>query len=591
MVTTAGSHSGELLLALLAAEAVEVVQRAASPARRAGPTRWSAPPGGDLVEIHEPGGGLEAAECDALVAALARPRAGPGRDRDLRQPAAGAPTDLHARLVDAARGLRRVRDPRQLDARGARGRARRGPGPGRPQPRRGGRASLGDRPGGRRPGRDRRGAQGSRRRRRLAQPRRRGQRVRRRRRRRPGDRPGARADRQRGRLRRRADRRLRRRPARAQGSALGDRPRRRRGDGQARAPAPRAGRARGGRGARARGRVRRSWRRRRPRAGERRTLRPASWPASSTPTRSWSGEAIEPEYGQVERLVDDGALTVGSSGAIVACGAARLGMRRRLRRGRRRRRRRALHARRARAPAGSTPSAAASIRDRATGLSVVLSTRGRPRDPDLGRGDVEPRRRRRRRRDAGAPPSTCTSRRPTCRAGCATALAELFARAHAAGRDDLARPRLGPGRAMGPTGSTTRSRRPTSSSRTRPRPARLAGVDEPEAALAALADADRRPWSSSSAPEGAIARRGAESARAEAPPVDGGRRHRRRRQPRRRLPLRPGQRDGRWPRRCASASPAASLSTRALGGVDAQPALAEALELARAGRSTEEVLR
>jgi sugar/nucleoside kinase (ribokinase family) len=36
--------------------------------------------------------------------------------------------------------------------------------------------------------------------------------------------------------------------------------------------------------------------------------------------------AIEPQYGQVERLVDAGALTIGSSGAIVACGAARLGM-------------------------------------------------------------------------------------------------------------------------------------------------------------------------------------------------------------------------------------------------------------------------
>ncbi len=39
------------------------------------------------------------------------------------------------------------------------------------------------------------------------------------------------------------------------------------------------------------------------------------------------GETIEPEYGQVERLVDCGVLTIGSSGAIVACGAARLGMR------------------------------------------------------------------------------------------------------------------------------------------------------------------------------------------------------------------------------------------------------------------------
>ncbi len=38
-------------------------------------------------------------------------------------------------------------------------------------------------------------------------------------------------------------------------------------------------------------------------------------------------EAIEPAYGQVEQLVERGVLTIGSSGAIVACGAARLGMR------------------------------------------------------------------------------------------------------------------------------------------------------------------------------------------------------------------------------------------------------------------------
>jgi sugar/nucleoside kinase (ribokinase family) len=38
-------------------------------------------------------------------------------------------------------------------------------------------------------------------------------------------------------------------------------------------------------------------------------------------------ETIEPEYGQVEQLVSEGVLTIGSSGAIVACGAARLGMR------------------------------------------------------------------------------------------------------------------------------------------------------------------------------------------------------------------------------------------------------------------------
>ena len=38
-------------------------------------------------------------------------------------------------------------------------------------------------------------------------------------------------------------------------------------------------------------------------------------------------ETLEPEYGQVESIVEHGVLTIGSSGAIVACGAARLGMR------------------------------------------------------------------------------------------------------------------------------------------------------------------------------------------------------------------------------------------------------------------------
>jgi sugar/nucleoside kinase (ribokinase family) len=36
---------------------------------------------------------------------------------------------------------------------------------------------------------------------------------------------------------------------------------------------------------------------------------------------------VTPEFGQVEKLVDAAALTVGSSSAIVACGAARLGLR------------------------------------------------------------------------------------------------------------------------------------------------------------------------------------------------------------------------------------------------------------------------
>src|SRR5207245_4463317 len=39
------------------------------------------------------------------------------------------------------------------------------------------------------------------------------------------------------------------------------------------------------------------------------------------------GSDVEPAFGQAERLVDEGRLTLGGSGAILACGAARLGLR------------------------------------------------------------------------------------------------------------------------------------------------------------------------------------------------------------------------------------------------------------------------
>jgi sugar/nucleoside kinase (ribokinase family) len=39
------------------------------------------------------------------------------------------------------------------------------------------------------------------------------------------------------------------------------------------------------------------------------------------------GRDVEPAFGQVERVVEDAELTVGGSGAIAACGAARLGLR------------------------------------------------------------------------------------------------------------------------------------------------------------------------------------------------------------------------------------------------------------------------
>src|SRR5438552_657120 len=40
-----------------------------------------------------------------------------------------------------------------------------------------------------------------------------------------------------------------------------------------------------------------------------------------------SGGDVEPAFGQVEKLVDSASLAVGGSGAIFACGAARLGLR------------------------------------------------------------------------------------------------------------------------------------------------------------------------------------------------------------------------------------------------------------------------
>ena len=39
-----------------------------------------------------------------------------------------------------------------------------------------------------------------------------------------------------------------------------------------------------------------------------------------------SGSDVEPVFGEVERIVDDARLTLGGSGAIFACGAARLGL-------------------------------------------------------------------------------------------------------------------------------------------------------------------------------------------------------------------------------------------------------------------------
>jgi sugar/nucleoside kinase (ribokinase family) len=40
-----------------------------------------------------------------------------------------------------------------------------------------------------------------------------------------------------------------------------------------------------------------------------------------------SGDQVEPAFGQIERLVDAADLTIGGSAGILACGAARLGLR------------------------------------------------------------------------------------------------------------------------------------------------------------------------------------------------------------------------------------------------------------------------
>lgn len=47
----------------------------------------------------------------------------------------------------------------------------------------------------------------------------------------------------------------------------------------------------------------------------------------ANPDLVMSGESVVPAFGQAERLVDEGRLVIGGSGAIFACGAAKLGLR------------------------------------------------------------------------------------------------------------------------------------------------------------------------------------------------------------------------------------------------------------------------
>lgn len=102
VITTAGGRRGDLLCELLEGEPVEVHSVAV-----AGQTRGTytlvGPEGGDLAEIHEPGGELTPQDCDALVAALEGLAAEPDVIAVCGSLPPGAPAELHARLVGAAR--------------------------------------------------------------------------------------------------------------------------------------------------------------------------------------------------------------------------------------------------------------------------------------------------------------------------------------------------------------------------------------------------------------------------------------------------------------------------------------------------------
>jgi sugar/nucleoside kinase (ribokinase family) len=287
-----------------------------------------------------------------------------------------------------------------------------------------------------------------------------------------------------------------------------------------------------------------------------------------------AAEALEPEYGQVERIVDRGTLTVGGSGAIVACGAARLGMRTAYvgvagddgagrfivgelaERG--------VDVERCRLEPGQ-----------ATGLTVVLA-RGTDRAiltalgamSNLTAADVGD--------EALAASAHLHVSSPHLQAGLRPGLAGLFTRARAAGATTSLDPGWDPSGAVDGLDdvlAATDVFLPNAAEAQR-----LAGAADPEAALTALADRVATVVVTLGA-GGAIARRGEETARAEAPavtPVDA-----------------TGAGDslaagflcglarGMGLGEALSLGVACgSLSTRALGGVDGQPELGEALELA-----------
>jgi sugar/nucleoside kinase (ribokinase family) len=282
---------------------------------------------------------------------------------------------------------------------------------------------------------------------------------------------------------------------------------------------------------------------------------------------------LEPEFGQVERLVDRGALTVGGSGAIVACGAARLGMRT------------AFVGVVGDDAQGSFMLDALSRRgvdvgwcrtdrERPTGLTVILS-RGDDRAMLTAPGTMAALTA----DDVSAEMLAASDRlhvaSPYLQTGLLPGLAGVFSRAREAGATTSLDPGWDPSGRFGASLDAALDHTdvflPNAAEATR-----LSGRDDPVAALAALADR-MGTVAVKLGPEGAIARRGDETARAAAPPVD--------------AVEDTGAGDSfaaGFLRGGASleqtlrlAVTCGSLSTRALGGVDAQPDLDEALGVAR----------
>lgn len=284
--------------------------------------------------------------------------------------------------------------------------------------------------------------------------------------------------------------------------------------------------------------------------------------------------ALEPEFGQAERVVDRGALTVGSSGAIVACGAARLGLRT------------AYVGLVGDDPAGRFIVGELGARGidvsrcrvepgESTGLSVVL-VRGTDRATLTALGAMSGLTA----ADVGDDDLSATAHlhvsSPYLQTGLRPGLAELFARARAAGATTSLDPGWDPADSWDgfvDALSATDVFLPNAAEA-----CRLAGVDDPEAALAALASRVDTVVVKLGA-DGAIARRGAETARAEPPPVEA-------------LDA-TGAGDsfaagflcgiGRGMGLAEALGlgvACGSLSTRELGGVEGQPGLVEAVEAA-----------